>query len=218
MSLLLTPFLAAPAQEASPSAVAVRRLTDGNARFIADRPSSKPPGSERRKELVKTQKPFAVILACADSRVAPEIIFDQGLGDLFVVRVAGNVTDPDVLGSIEYAVEHLKATLVVVLGHENCGAVSAALDPGKLEGNLKKLIARVHVGSDWPKDAAAATSAAIRANALFHSKQLVTKSPVLKEFVQSKRLRIVAGIYSLQSGEVKWLDKSNAKKDVEKKK
>ncbi len=102
--------------------------------------------ARRRALLAKGQHPHAVILSCADSRVAPELLFDQGLGDLFVLRVAGNISDPFVLGSIEYAVEHLHAPLIVVLGHESCGAVAAALTKVDFPGNLGTLIKEVHVG------------------------------------------------------------------------
>ena len=193
---------ALPAQEALPGpATALHRLKDGNARFAADKPARKDIGARRRAELAKGQRPFAVILTCSDSRVAPELIFDQGLGDLFVLRVAGNVTDPVVLGSIEYAVEHLKTPLIVVLGHEACGAVKAAMDGGHAEGNLGKLIRHVHVG-----DGKADVTAAVRANVVYQAGQLTRQSTLLKDFVSGKRARIVAGVYSLKTGEVHWLD------------
>ena len=107
---------------------AMTMLTDGNARFVAGKLTHPHETAERRTEVAKGQKPFAVILACADSRVGPEVIFDAGLGDLFVVRVAGNIADDTVLGSIEYAVEHLGSPLIVVCGHERCGAVQATVD------------------------------------------------------------------------------------------
>lgn len=110
------------------AADALQRLQDGNARFVADHAVTHDLGDQRRHELVGGQHPFAIVLACADSRVPPELLFDQGLGDLFVIRVAGNVVDPAILGSIEYAVDHLGVQLVVVLGHEACGGVQAVLD------------------------------------------------------------------------------------------
>src|SRR5262245_40561826 len=106
---------------------ALARLLAGNARFVAHRERHPDITVRRRRALVSSQHPFAVILGCADSRVSPELLFDEGLGDLFVIRVAGNVVDDVVLGSIEYAVEHLGTKLIVVLGHEKCGAVSAAV-------------------------------------------------------------------------------------------
>ena len=148
-----------PAQEAqrTPDA-ALKRLKESNARFAADQLARKDIGSKRRAELTQGQRPFAVILTCADSRVAPELIFDEGLGELFVLRVAGNVSNPDIIGSIEYAVAALKTPLVVVLGHSNCGAVAAAVEGKHLEGNLGKLIDRVQPGRNLPKDKGASTS------------------------------------------------------------
>ena len=124
-----------PKMKVSPEA-ALERLKAGNARFVTDKAEKRVSDAKMRAELAKGQHPFAIILACADSRVPPEFLFDQGLGDLFVVRVAGNVTGEEVLGSIEYAVAHLHVPLVVVLGHEKCGAVKAALDQVEPEGNL----------------------------------------------------------------------------------
>jgi carbonic anhydrase len=197
------------AQEATPTAEgALKLLKDGNARFVADKLAKRDTGAKRRAELAKGQKPYAIVLACADSRVAPELIFDQGLGELFVLRVAGNVTDPAILGSIEYAAENLKSPLVVVLGHESCGAVAAALPGTELPGNLGKLIKEVHVGKDLPKDKTAAVAAGVKTNALYQMGQLTQQSTVLKEFAASKRIRIVAGVYSLSTGEVSWLDAS----------
>src|SRR5438105_3680928 len=124
------------AQDAKPTPTgSLQRLKDGNARFAADKPNKRDVGADKRKELAKGQHPFAIVLTCADSRVAPELLFDAGLGELFVLRVAGNIADPAVVGSIEYAVEHLHTPLIVVLGHESCGAVAAALDGAKLPGD-----------------------------------------------------------------------------------
>jgi len=196
-----------PAQEAAPTPEkALERLKDGNARFIADKPVAKEVGEHRRKELAKGQHPFAVILTCSDSRLAPEHIFDQGLGDIFVIRVAGNVTDPAIIGSIEYAVTELKSPLVVVLGHEECGAVKAALSGKKLPGDLGELIKLVDVGKDLPKDKNEALLTATKANIQHSATVLATKSDILKDFVANKRITIVTGIYSLESGKVNWLN------------
>jgi len=126
----------------------LEQLKKGNERFVADRLAAKDLGADRRRELAKGQHPFAIVLTCADSRVAPEFIFNQGLGDLFVLRVAGNIADPFVLGSMEYAVEHLHVPLIVILGHTKCGAVDAALAENKPHGNLGKLIEQVYPGKD----------------------------------------------------------------------
>lgn len=195
------------AQEAMPTPdAALKLLQEGNARFVAGK-STMDNSAKRRAELAKGQKPFAIVLACADSRVTPELIFDEGLGKIFVIRVAGNVTDPEMLGSIEYGIEHLKAPLIVVLGHEKCGAVDAALSGAKLNGNLEKLIARVHVAKDLGKNKEANLTASIAANAKYQTAQLTKQSTVIKDFAVNKRIRIVTGVYSLSTGKVEWLDK-----------
>ena len=186
--------------------VALKRLQDGNARFVADQLPPRDPFPVQRAKTADSQHPFAVILTCADSRVGPEIIFNQQLGDIFVVRVAGNVTSPDITGSIEYAVEHLGPTLVVVLGHGSCGAVQAALSGDKLEGNLETLIKHVDVGKDLPKEKAAALDSAVKNNVLHQMEHLTRDSSVLKEFAATQRIRIVGGVYSLRSGKVEWLE------------
>src|SRR5437588_1986539 len=153
--LLLTLFLVGArvrAETPVTGAQALERLKAGNVRFVAEKTHPKHIGKEKRQELTKGQSPFAIVLTCADSRVAPELVFDQGLGDLFVLRVAGNISGPFVLGSIEYAVEHLHNPLCIVLGHENCDAVAAALSKEPFPGNLGKLIKEVHVGKDLPKN------------------------------------------------------------------
>ena len=192
-------------QELTPE-TALAQLKDGNARFAAEKASTRDVSKKRREEVAKGQHPFAVVLACADSRVAPELIFDQGLGDVFVIRVAGNVTDPAILGSIEYAVEHFKAPLVVVLGHEGCGAVKAVLGKEQAEGNLAQLLKRVDIGDGLPEDKEAALAAAIKNNVLHHTAQLTAQSTLLKDFVDGKRVRLAAGTYSLKTGVVTWLD------------
>ena len=192
---------------------ALQRLQNGNERFANDKLAKKNLGTARRQELAQGQRPFAVVLACADSRVAPELIFDQGLGDLFVVRVAGNVTNSEIIGSIEYALAELKTPLVVVLGHEECGAVKAALSEEHLSGNLGKLIARIYVGREpaQDKDKANKLASAIRANVVHQVDELSRESPIIKDFAQSKRVAIQGGIYSLRTGKVQWLERSSAK-------
>jgi carbonic anhydrase len=195
-----------------PPDAALKRLAEGNARFVIDQSNPRDPFYVQRAKLADGQRPIAVILTCADSRVSPELVFNQQLGDVFVVRVAGNVTSPEILGSIEYAVEHLGPTLIVVLGHTKCGAVSAALSGEKLEGNLGVLIKRVAVGSDLPKEKTAALDAAVDANVVRQAQQLTKESSVLKDLVSSDRIRIVGGTYDLKSGKVKWLGKEKSTK------
>jgi carbonic anhydrase len=200
---------AAPGQEKpiTPEA-ALQRLKDGNTRFVHDKVVKKDTGPARRLELAKGQSPIAVILTCADSRVAPELLFNKGLGDLFVLRVAGNVVDDShgMLGSAEYAVLHLKVPLIVVMGHESCGAVTAVLKGESAPGNLSRLLKSIRVGTDLPKDKKAALAAATQANTLFQATEMIRQSAILKEFADSGRVRIVPAVYSLTTGEVTWLD------------
>ena len=207
-SLWILPGLFSYGQEkAAPTAEqALEQLKKGNERFVADRLTAKDFGADRRRELAKGQHPFAIVLTCADSRVGPEFIFNQGLGDLFVLRVAGNIADPFVLGSMEYAVEHLHVPLIVILGHTRCGAVDAALAENRPHGNLGKLIEQVYPGKDLPPQKDAALQAAVQNN-VRHQAELLTKhSEVLKEFVEHKKVRVVSGVYHLATGKVDWLD------------
>jgi carbonic anhydrase len=208
----LQPLQAQEAQPKQPSPEeALKRLKEGNSRFVADKLAERNLGKTRRAELAKGQAPFAIVLGCADSRVVPELLFDQGLGDLFVIRVAGNVTDPAIVGSIEYAVEHVRTPLIVVLGHEGCGAVKAALAKGELHGNLAELIKLVKVGEGLPSDTAAKTEAAIKNNAKYHADRLRKQSPLINDFAASGRVRIVAATYSLKIGAVEWLQAPDKK-------
>jgi carbonic anhydrase len=186
-----------------------RCLKEGNQRFAADRLEGKDVGSARRKELAAGQAPFAIVLSCADSRVPPEIVFDQGLGDIFVVRVAGNVSEPFALGSIDYAVEHLHVPLIVVLGHDQCGAVKTALGASKPAGNLGRLIGEIHVGRQLPADKDEALAVAVRNNARRQAQLLTERSDVIREHVEQKKLRIVVGVYGLASGQVEWLESAS---------
>jgi carbonic anhydrase len=182
------------------------RLTAGNDRFAKNVSEPKNIGANRRQQLSKGQTPFAVVLTCADSRVAPEYIFNQGLGDLFVLRVAGNIADPYVLGSVEYALEHLHVPLVVIVGHEKCGAVEAALGKEKPTGNLGKLIGEIDVGRDLPAGKEITLPTAVKRNARQQARLFTERSDVIKEYVEKKKVRIVSGVYELASGRVVWLD------------
>ena len=209
---ILQPLQAQEAKPKQPSPEeALKRLKEGNSRFVADMLAERNLGRNRRAELAKGQAPFAIILGCADSRAAPELLFDQGLGDLFVVRVAGNVTDPAILASIEYAVEHFHSPLIVVLGHESCGAVKAALAGGELHGNLATLIKEVKVGENLPMEEAAKFEAAIKNNARYHADRLRKQSPLISDFAAAGRVRIIAGTYSLKTGAVEWLESPKKK-------
>ena len=188
---------------------AFTKLQDGNKRFVSGSLSQKDIGDSRRKELSKGQSPAAIVVACSDSRVSPELIFDQGLGDVFVVRVAGNVLDPISLGSIEYAAEHLHTPLLIILGHEKCGAVSAAVDAkGKPEGNIGAIIKKIlpavkkAQAKGGPKDEV--LDNAIKTNALMQN-HAISKSPILKHLIGAGELKVVTAMYRLGSGQVEIL-------------
>jgi carbonic anhydrase len=182
---------------------ALTRLVEGNKRFVEMNLAHPDQDAGCRARLSKGQEPFAVILGCSDSRVPPEVVFDQGLGDLFVVRVAGNVADDLGIASIEYAVEHLGSRLIVVLGHERCGAVTAAVKGGELPGHLPMLVAALKPAVDKAKDAAAdAVDATIVANVELTAAQLKASKPVLAELVEKGEIKIVGARYDLDTGAV----------------
>lgn len=187
---------------------ALKRLKEGNARYVAGNLTHPNQNPARRMQLASGQSPFAVILGCADSRTSPEVVFDQGLGDLFVIRVAGNIADDHGTGSIEYAVEHLGSRLIVVLGHKRCGAVKAARD---LAGNGSKAPGKIGSLVDAIRPAYEATKegdleATVKANVKHTVKQLREAGPILKEMVDKGELGVVGGYYDLDTGTVTFLD------------
>ena len=189
---------------------ALQRLMEGNKRFMKSHITHHALTiKETREALARGQKPYAIILSCSDSRVPPEIIFDETLGRLFVVRVAGNILDPIVLGSIEYAVDHLGPALIMVLGHEACGAVTAAFDAsGKIEGNLGAVIEPIIPAAQKAKTTMKGASraeqveAAIDINIDLVAEGLTTQSSLIKDYVDRGALKIVKGKYHLRRGEV----------------
>jgi carbonic anhydrase len=207
VSALAAAFAACFAGCKAPESAAMTRLTEGNARFAAGRSEHPRQAPARRTELAATQHPFAVILACADSRVGPEVVFDQGLGDLFVVREAGNVVDDHTIGSIEYAVEHLHSPLIVVLGHERCGAVAAARDTvaakGHAEGHIESLVAAIRpaVEATAGQDA----DATCRANIRNMVRALQDSEPLLKHRADKGEVTVAGGYYDLDTGLVTFL-------------
>ena len=185
------------------------RLMEGNQRYVRHKEQHPDASLARRKELEIGQHPFAVILSCADSRVPPELLFDQGLGDMFVIRVAGNVLDDVVLGSIEYAVEHLNTRLIVVLGHEKCGAVSAAVEGGNAPGHLRAVLQAIQPSVDATRnEPGERVHNCVVANVRRVASQIYASDPVLKEAVQKNGLKIVAADYALDTGKVTLLDKA----------
>jgi carbonic anhydrase len=202
-----------PAASVASADAVLAALREGNRRFVSAHLQHRHEDVERRLALARAgQHPVAAVLACADSRCVPEIVFDQGLGDLFTIRVAGNVIDPAVLGSLEYAVEHLDVPLIVVLGHTDCGAVKAALSVrGKpaelvrLGPSLEFLVERI---APALSDAEASdVPGAVRANARLVANEIREHSAVLGERIQAGRLAVTASVYDVATGEVSILDR-----------
>jgi carbonic anhydrase len=210
-SLFLLVTLIAPrlhAQEAvQDQAAALARLRVGNARFAKDKLALRDLGTERRTELLKGQKPFAIVLTGADSRVAPEYIFDQSLGEIYVLRIEGNVAGPGIVGSIEFALQTLPTvSLIVVMGNDDCAAVKAALNPELAEANPNWVLKQIEPGKDLPKDPKEALAAAVKNNAVRQAQLLTEKSVAIKESVQLDRVKIVPAVYALATGKVEWLE------------
>lgn len=192
----------------SPDAI-LADLKAGNARFVAGKATRPHATPKRLKETAKGQHPEAIILGCSDSRVPPELVFDEGIGDLFIVRVAGNVAEEHTIGSVEYAAEHLAVPLVVVLGHHSCGAVKATAEAtGPVEGNVGALVKEIKPAVDETRKAPASKDGlvhdAVHANTRKQAEALVTKSPVLKHLVEAGKVKVVAAVYDLETGKVDW--------------
>lgn len=187
------------------------RLKEGNQRFADGKTRHAHASADWRKHLVSDQQPFATILGCSDSRVPIELVFDQGFGDLFVVRVAGNVIATDVVGSLAYAVAHLATPLVVVMGHQGCGAVTAAVkaleEPTKELPSIQALLELIEPGlpKNLPGDTAEERiNAAVEANVRWSIKQLA-RLPQAKAVLESKRVTLVGAVYELTTGRVRFL-------------
>lgn len=186
-------------------AEALSRLKAGNERFAQGEVSSGRSVVARRTATAREQHPFAIIVGCADSRTAPEIVFDQNIGDLFVVRTAGNLVDDYALGSIEYAVEHLGARLIVVLGHQRCGAVTAALEGGSAPGHINALVRDIQpaVAASKGKEGDVLANAIHENDAKVAAK--IRKEAELGEL--ASKVQIVEGYYNLDTGKVEWTEK-----------
>ncbi|MFM9872779.1 MAG: carbonic anhydrase [Fimbriimonadaceae bacterium] len=189
-----------------------RKIVEGNARFAEGLSQNKNQGSERRREVATGQSPHTIFLSCADSRVPPEVIFDQGLGDIFIVRVAGNIIDTNSIASIEYAAAVLGSPLLVVLGHERCGAVDAAVkadkDPSGLGtnkemANIEALVAQIMPSVKAVKGAQGnLLDNAILKNVEMTKMNVITKSPMLDRMVKEGKFSVVGGVYDLDTGRV----------------
>lgn len=216
-TLVLSIVLCFPAFAATPGAFlpadeAMQRLKDGNARHVAGQTIHDGHGEARREELAKSgQRPIATILGCSDSRAPLEIIFDQGVGDIFVVRVAGNLAGPNELGSIEYGVISLGTPVVLVLGHSSCGAVNAALHNASVSANVSSIINQIRPAvakaRAWSPNASGVELAnkSIKANVWQSMEAVLRKSREVRERVQDGRILLLGGVYDLDSGQVSWL-------------
>ncbi len=182
----------------------LERLKEGNSRFVDDKLDGKLQDSSRKESLVGGQSPHSIILSCADSRVVPELAFDSGLGELFVVRVAGNVANTSSVASIEYAVAHLGTKLIVVLGHQSCGAVTAAIAGGDNGYNLNHLLAHVAPAINASNEGASVDQV-VKKNAEMTSSELADRSSIIGQAVASGGVEIVPAYYNLDSGKVDFL-------------
>lgn len=196
---------------------ALQRLRDGNARFILGAQGRPLASRTRREELAEGQEPFAIILGCSDSRVPAEFVFDQGMGDLFVIRVAGNIVAASQIGSAEFAAERFGTRLIVVLGHSRCGAVRATVDelqrPAENQSpNLRSIVDRVRpsvqplLATELRHDYDQLVHQAVRANVLASADHLRHGSQVLERLIEEEGLRVVGAKYSLETGAVDFFD------------
>ena len=197
---------------------ALARLREGNLRFLSDsRSDDALAGARRRREVAAAQAPFAIILGCSDSRVPAEIVFDQGLGDLFVIRVAGNIVAPSQVASVEFAAERFETRLVVVLGHSQCGAILATLEqlaqPAATQSrNLKSIVDRVRpsveglLATELGQQPGELVRQAVRANIRASANHLRHGSEVLEQLIQRAGLLVVGAEYSLETGVVEFFD------------
>ena len=194
---------------------ALERLRQGNARFVSDRRGQAAVDGARRREVADTQEPFAIILGCSDSRVPAELVFDQGLGDLFVIRVAGNIVAPSQVGSVEFAAERFATRLVVVLGHSQCGAIQATLEQlarptSDQSRNLRSIVDRVRpsveslLAAGLGRNREALVHEAVRANVRASVDHLRHGSDVLEQLIRTQGLRVVGAEYSLETGVVEF--------------
>ena len=196
---------------------ALDQLRAGNRRFVAERQRDGRTGATRREEVTERQEPFAIVLGCSDSRVPAEIVFDQGLGDLFVIRVAGNIVAPSQIGSVEFAAEQFKTRLVVVLGHTGCGAINATIEqlkrPVEMQSrNLRAIVDRVRpsveplLATPLRDDPQALVGNAVRANVRASVTNLRHGSEILEQLIEGDGLLVVGAEYSLETGVVEFFE------------
>ena len=183
---------------------AVERLKSGNTNFVNDALNNAFQDSPRRKDVIDGQKPFAVVLTCSDSRVVPELIFDTGIGELFIIRVAGNIANPSSIASIEYAVAHLDVKLIVILGHQNCGAVTAALEGRKNGENLDHLLNFIQpaITASDRND----VDDVSHVHAKLTADKLINESGIIAKTIEDNTLKIIPAYYSLETGQVDFFE------------
>ena len=179
----------------------LERLNQGNNRFVAGQSTHPLQDSARRTELTAGQSPHTIVLSCADSRVAPELAFDAGLGELFVVRVAGNIADTASIASIEYAVAHCGSSVILVMGHQSCGAVTAAIAGGDNGYNINMLLANITPAIAACGEGASVTTV-VKKNAELTVNDLIERSSIIKDAVETGKVAIVPAYYNLDSGRV----------------
>lgn len=199
-SNLAVPEPAAAQNDMSPEQ-ALQTLMEGNRRFTANKPQNINRSLERLKAVAKSQKPFAAILGCADSRVPAEILFDRGFGDLFVCRVAGNIATAEEIGSLEFGTLVLGAKVLLVLGHERCGAVDATIKGAQVPGQIGSLLEAIKPSLSKASKTGDQLENAIKANILVQAEKLKA-SPVMSQLIKEGKLKIVSGYYDLDTGEV----------------
>ena len=215
---LVAPAAADPADHAKQKDVAIdavqalKRLREGNSRFVAGKPQHPHETFDWRRKLEDGQLPFAVVLGCSDSRVPPELVFDQGFGDLFVIRVAGNIVDTAIVASIEYAVDHLDTQLIVVMGHSHCGAVSATVDhltdvggePAEVVALMYRIEpAVVEISPDMPREER--IDRAVTQNVKLAVRRL-SRVPDLRRSIKAAKTKIVGAVYDMHTGKVRFLE------------
>ena len=205
-----------------PAREAIERLKEGNRRFVHDAVTHKTLNKRPKQvQLGQAQRPFAIILGCSDARVPAELVFDQGLGDLFVIRVAGNIVAPSLVGSVEYAATNFNCRLVVVLGHSNCGAIQATLDqlqkPAEIQSpNLRSIVDRIRpsvqslLRTELVQDREALIHKAVRSNVRVSANHLRSGSAVLEDLIENHGLVVVGAEYSLETGVVDFFDGADA--------
>ena len=191
---------------------ALKMLQDGNTRFVSGPVKRLNQGAAQRKLTAeKGQQPFAVVLSCADSRVPVEVLFDRGIGDIFVVRVAGNIASKTDIGSMEYAVDHLGSPLLVVLGHTKCGAVTATIQGGKVPPNIKAIVDCIEPAVGTARTTCPDKSGehllqeAITANVWQAMADIYKNSPMLREKAKDGKIKLVGAVYDLNSGKINWM-------------